>query len=567
MIGAGWEKPDIRTASGATGDPILLIDNLTAGNRRGLRIQGIEFSRTTQATAGGPGIRIDDGTSGSGSDITLDSLRIVGSDTVGNDVGIDVVNVAILEIRNSLIDGNETGIRVVKVAGNFLGEINVYSSVIGSNDTAAATNEGVLYQGVSTANALDAAFRVMDSHIQGCGGGRAVHAQHAQSLWLERNVFESGCSAMSNQVYLRNAGGVVINANSWVGNGTAAQDAILVDTAEGGGNIFITNNNMGGEFRDCIELGGAGWSEILIRGNICEHVHADVLDLFVGIDITDTTANNVIIAGNRVTRFATGLQIAAGASSVSYYGNAIGANTTNIANLNQDTNFSAPLLINDAEATLTDGSIRVFDGTLPGFTARDTDNDIEAYFGVTDSNKIFMGGTSNHPVYIRTNASGNLAAWATTGVGGIFTVDAATTNTSFCQGTEASGAGDTITSWAACTSALKYKEDLKPVSLEEARGIFKLTAYDYKWKDRDERDVSVIADDVHKFLPKATQYGLNGRAPHAVENVEGYKQQAMISYLIEIVKDQEKRIKQLEDSMAHAGVREAAVEKSVAMAR
>ena len=92
------------------------------------------------------------------------------------------------------------------------------------------------------------------------------------------------------------------------------------------------------------------------------------------------------------------------------------------------------------------------------------------------------------------------------------------------------------------TSSRKVKENIKPI--DDARKILELEAvsFDFKNKDRGTNKRGFIAEDVEKVLPNLVTPERDGM-PAALDYV------GMIPYLQEIIKEQDKRIKELENKI------------------
>ena len=94
------------------------------------------------------------------------------------------------------------------------------------------------------------------------------------------------------------------------------------------------------------------------------------------------------------------------------------------------------------------------------------------------------------------------------------------------------------------TSSRKVKDNIKPLSLEEARKVLDLEAvsFDYKNKDLGTDHRGFIAEDVAEVIPNVVTPETE-EAPAALDYVQ------LIPYLVEVIKDQEKRIKALEEKV------------------
>jgi hypothetical protein len=93
---------------------------------------------------------------------------------------------------------------------------------------------------------------------------------------------------------------------------------------------------------------------------------------------------------------------------------------------------------------------------------------------------------------------------------------------------------------AACPpSSARYKEDIQPLQFDRDK-LLALQPVDFKWKDRDERSVGLVAEDVEAVLPELVTYE-NGK-------VEGVNYELLSVYLLEILKEHEQELAGLNPS-------------------
>ena len=88
-------------------------------------------------------------------------------------------------------------------------------------------------------------------------------------------------------------------------------------------------------------------------------------------------------------------------------------------------------------------------------------------------------------------------------------------------------------------SSAEYKKDIEPIDLDAGR-ILKLLPRSYTWKNNEREDFGYIAEEVKEILPEL--YRDDG-------TTKGYDQAKLSFYIIEIIKDQNNQIKQLQTKM------------------
>ena len=115
-------------------------------------------------------------------------------------------------------------------------------------------------------------------------------------------------------------------------------------------------------------------------------------------------------------------------------------------------------------------------------------------------------------------------------------------NTIFLRGDN----GDVTCVSCTQTSSRKVKENIKPI--EDASKILELEAvsFDFKNKDLGTNRRGFIAEDVAKILPNLVK-------PETEETPASLNYVEMIPYLQAVIKEQDKRIKALEDKISKLG--------------
>ncbi|MBI2971438.1 MAG: tail fiber domain-containing protein [Candidatus Aenigmarchaeota archaeon] len=96
-----------------------------------------------------------------------------------------------------------------------------------------------------------------------------------------------------------------------------------------------------------------------------------------------------------------------------------------------------------------------------------------------------------------------------------------------------------MNTFATCSSSRRYKENIEPLSVDKDK-VFQLQPVSFKWKNRNESSVGLIAEDVEPVIPELVGY-YNGQ----IESVE-YK--LLTVYLLDIAKEQDKNITMLNNA-------------------
>lgn len=87
-----------------------------------------------------------------------------------------------------------------------------------------------------------------------------------------------------------------------------------------------------------------------------------------------------------------------------------------------------------------------------------------------------------------------------------------------------------------CSSSLRYKENVNNLTADKDK-VFALRPVSFKWKDRDENGVGLIAEEVQQIFPEMVFYndGL----------VEGVNYDQLSVYLLDVVRNMDSDIKSL----------------------
>ena len=91
-------------------------------------------------------------------------------------------------------------------------------------------------------------------------------------------------------------------------------------------------------------------------------------------------------------------------------------------------------------------------------------------------------------------------------------------------------------------SSIRYKKDVEP--LEDPLGTLnKLDGVSYVWKDTGKKDYGFIAEEVGKVLPDIVEFAQDSEYANTMDYIR------IISFLVEGVKAQDKKIQSLEKKL------------------
>ncbi len=96
-------------------------------------------------------------------------------------------------------------------------------------------------------------------------------------------------------------------------------------------------------------------------------------------------------------------------------------------------------------------------------------------------------------------------------------------------------------------SSIRYKEDVEPLDFA-VNTISKLQGVSYRWKDTGKKDYGFIAEEVGKVLPDIVEWSQD---PQYVNSMDYTR---IISFLVEAVKEQQKKIDILAEKLDKIGV-------------
>lgn len=193
----------------------------------------------------------------------------------------------------------------------------------------------------------------------------------------------------------------------------------------------------------------------------------------------------------------------------------------------------------------------------PHFAIVDANSDILAeMFGTSDGGKIYLHNAQNKwavEVYSQSSGGGALLAnnsdgdhvaqlFSSAGYGILSLKDTSLNTTIYENGESGNITCVSLTQ----TSSRKVKENIKPI--EDAKKILELDAvsFDYKNKALGTDKRGFIAEDVQKILPNLV-------TPETEEKTASLDYIGMIPYLQTVLKEQEQRIKELEEKLKTKG--------------
>ena len=91
-------------------------------------------------------------------------------------------------------------------------------------------------------------------------------------------------------------------------------------------------------------------------------------------------------------------------------------------------------------------------------------------------------------------------------------------------------------------SSIRYKKDVEPL-VDPLDTLHKLDGVSYVWKDTGKKDYGFIAEEVGKVLPEIVEFAQDGEHVNSMDYIR------IISFLVEGVKAQDKKIQSLEKSI------------------
>ncbi len=144
--------------------------------------------------------------------------------------------------------------------------------------------------------------------------------------------------------------------------------------------------------------------------------------------------------------------------------------------------------------------------------------------------------TTGDELRFRTNGNANRVIMDSAGHLSVQTLASATAS-SVCYDTTTISGFNTLST---CSSSLRYKEDVHDLAFDMGK-LLQLRPVDFKWKNRDERSVGFIAEEVANLIPEVITYK-DGQ-------IEGIEYKLLTAYLVGAIKDHEARIQALKGAV------------------
>ncbi|MEK7616120.1 MAG: tail fiber domain-containing protein [Patescibacteria group bacterium] len=91
-----------------------------------------------------------------------------------------------------------------------------------------------------------------------------------------------------------------------------------------------------------------------------------------------------------------------------------------------------------------------------------------------------------------------------------------------------------------CASSIRYKEDIQPLRFNKDN-LLAIESVDFKWKDRNERSVGFIAEQVVDYIPELVTYREDG-------SLQGVNYPLFTPYLLSLLQDHEQQLDALQIS-------------------
>ena len=168
-------------------------------------------------------------------------------------------------------------------------------------------------------------------------------------------------------------------------------------------------------------------------------------------------------------------------------------------------------------------------------------NEARILFQDSPSNALVISGSSANGGLTISGSALNIGCFVGIGVGeGNVTHALTLPNNSDASGQAKANAFFTY-------SSIRYKEGVEP--LESAIStINKLQGVSYSWKDTGKRDFGFIAEDVGKVIPEIVEWSQDSQYANTMDYTR------IISFLVEAVKEQQKKIDLLAEKLDKLGV-------------
>jgi hypothetical protein len=134
----------------------------------------------------------------------------------------------------------------------------------------------------------------------------------------------------------------------------------------------------------------------------------------------------------------------------------------------------------------------------------------------------------------RIQSNGTVAA-AFTAAATSLRINASTGGTDLCS----SGGGGTFSTIQPCTSSIRFKKDIEDLPIDRVNNIYNFWPVSFTWKENNEKDIGLIAEEVEKFYPEIMEYDPEG-------NILGYNEKHLLIVAVGALKLQKERIDDLE---------------------
>ena len=190
---------------------------------------------------------------------------------------------------------------------------------------------------------------------------------------------------------------------------------------------------------------------------------------------------------------------------------------------------ASPLKIGGAlQFVGTDGAASAFNFGL--------NNEAKIFFDTSPSNALIISGSAANGGVTISGSAVNIESFVGIGVGEGNATHAITLP-------ENSNASGQVKANAYLTySSIRYKKDVEP--LDDPLGtLSKLDGVSYVWKDTGKKDYGFIAEEVGKVLPDIVEFAQDSEYANSMDYIR------IISFLVEGVKAQDKKIQSLEKKL------------------
>tara|TARA_R100001086_G_C11810219_1_gene251321 strand:- start:228 stop:1151 length:924 start_codon:yes stop_codon:yes gene_type:complete len=168
-------------------------------------------------------------------------------------------------------------------------------------------------------------------------------------------------------------------------------------------------------------------------------------------------------------------------------------------------------------------------------------NEAKLFFQSSPSNALVISGSSAHGGLTLSGSAVNIGAFVGIGVG----EGNATHALTLPDNSNASGQvkANAFVSY----SSIRYKENVQPLG-SAVDTISKLQGVSYSWKDTGKKDFGFIAEEVGKVIPEIVEWSQDPQYANTMDYTR------IISFLVEAVKEQQKKIDILSEKLDKLGL-------------